>query len=119
MKKRAILVLCCIAVSARAQPVIDPPITYQQQIKPLLDRACSGCHSGWFPKGGLRLDSLENIYKGGANGAVLFAGEPDKGTLINLIRVVPGRFSPMPPGPAAVDPESFELLRLWIEQGAS
>lgn len=107
------VILCCTAALAQAQPV-----SYQQQIRPLLERYCTECHSGWFPKGGLRLDSLQHIHEGGANGAVLFAGEPDKGTLINLVRQVPGRFSSMPPGPAAVDPESFALLRRWIEQGA-
>ena len=40
-----------------------------------------------------------------------FAGEPDKGKLINLIRIVPGRFTIMPPGPAAVTAEQFALIR--------
>ncbi|MFT5722572.1 MAG: hypothetical protein ACI9W6_002902 [Motiliproteus sp.] len=128
MEKIITLLLCCVAVFVQAQLVSDQPLTlqsltpqpivYQQQIKPLLDRACSECHSGWFPRGGLRLDSREHIAEGGSNGAVLFAGEPDKGRLVNFIRTVPGRFSRMPPGPAAVDPESFALIRRWIEQGA-
>lgn len=113
MKRILCGLLCCAATISQAQSV-----SYQQQIKPLLERYCSECHSGWFPKGGLRLDSLENIHEGGANGAVLFAGEPDKGTLVNFIRVVPGRFSNMPPGPDALDPEAFQLIRRWIEQGA-
>ncbi len=99
-------------------PVQAQPVSYQQQIKPLFDRYCIACHSGWFPQGGLRLDTREHIGEGGRNGAVLFAGEPDKGTLINFMRVVPGRFSIMPPGPAAVDAESFALIQRWIEQGA-
>ena len=106
-----IALLLCLQVQAQ-------PVSYQQQIKPLFERYCNACHSGWFPQGGLRLNSLENIAEGGNNGAVLFAGEPDKGTLINFIRVVPGRFSIMPPGPTAVEAASFELIRRWIEQGA-
>lgn len=113
MKCRVFTLLCCVAAVAQAESV-----TYQQQVKPLFDRYCVECHSGWFPKGGLRLDSLENIYQGGANNAVLFAGEPEKGTLVNFIRVVPGRFSIMPPGPAALDATQFELIQQWIEQGA-
>ncbi|MEH6469802.1 MAG: c-type cytochrome domain-containing protein [Halopseudomonas sp.] len=113
MKRIVLIGLCCGALSSWAAPV-----TYQKQIKPIFAQLCSECHSGWFPEGGLRLDSLDNVREGGSNGVVLFAGEPEKGRLVNFIRVVPGRFSNMPPGPTAVSPEQFELIQQWIEQGA-
>ena len=101
-----------------AMPLQAEPVSYQKQIKPLLDRLCVECHSGWFPQAGLRLDTLDNIYEGSPKGPVIFPGEPDKGKLINMIRSVPGRFSIMPPGPKGFNAQQFELFRQWIEQGA-
>ncbi len=121
--KGCFLVLqCCVAVviagAVQAQEQ-TMPVSYSEQVQPLFDRYCVECHSGWFPQGGLRLNSLENLREGGSNGVVLFAGKADKGKLINMIRIVPGRFTIMPPGPTAVTAEQFELIRRWIEQGAN
>lgn len=93
-------------------------VTYREQIKPIFDQHCVECHEGWFPKGGLRMDSLENLQEGGKNGPAYFAGKPDKGRLINMIKQVPGRFSQMPPGAKSLSEEQFQLIRRWIEQGA-
>ena len=90
-----------------------------EQIQPIFERHCVECHQGWFPKGGLRLDSLENLREGGKNGPSIFPGEPDKGRLINMIRPVPGRFSQMPPGAKSISDTEFEQIRRWIEQGAN
>ncbi|WP_207062570.1 c-type cytochrome domain-containing protein [Motiliproteus sp. SC1-56] len=96
----------------------ESPVRYQEQVKPLLDQHCVECHSGWFPKGGLRLDSLANIREGGKNGAAILPGQPTKGWLINLVVPRGGAPSAMPPGPAQLKPEEVELLREWIRQGA-
>ncbi|WP_421865611.1 c-type cytochrome domain-containing protein [Motiliproteus sp.] len=112
--------LCCAAALTVSVGAIadDKPVTYQDQIKPIFDQHCVECHEGWFPKGGLRMDSLENLREGGKNGPSYFAGKPDKGRLINMIKQVPGRFSQMPPGEKALSEEQFQLIRRWIEQGA-
>ncbi|WP_165840051.1 c-type cytochrome domain-containing protein [Motiliproteus coralliicola] len=96
----------------------DKSVTYQDQIKPIFDQHCVECHEGWFPKGGLRMDSLENLREGGKNGPSYFAGKPDKGRLINMIKQVPGRFSQMPPGEKSLTEAQYQLIRRWIEQGA-
>ena len=121
-KQTALMLLCCVAVVVPevlwAQSSAAA-VNYQRHIQPIFDQHCIECHSGWFPQGGLRLDSLQNLREGGSNGVVLFAGEPDKGKLINLIRIVSGRFTIMPPGPTAVTQPEFDLIRSWIEQGAN
>lgn len=113
MVRLLLVAICCAAMNANAQQ-----IDYQRQIQPIFDRHCVECHSGWFPQGGLGMESMEDLYKGGTNGRALIPGQPDKGRLINMMRIVPGRFTIMPPGPAAVSVEEFELVREWIKQGA-
>lgn len=119
---------CCVAaigallishtVFATELVLASGSVSYQTQVKPLLQRLCIDCHSGWFADGGLKLDTLENIAKGGRNGAVIFPGDPEKGRFINLVRPVKGRFSNMPPGPVSVTADEFEMLQRWIAQGA-
>ncbi len=96
----------------------EQPVTYAVQIKPILDQHCVECHSGWFPDGQLRLNSLENIREGGKRGQVILPGKPDKGWLINLVTPRSGGFSNMPPGAARLSDKELALLREWIAQGA-
>ncbi|OMH38131.1 c-type cytochrome domain-containing protein [Motiliproteus sp. MSK22-1] len=93
-------------------------VSYDKQIKPILDEYCVECHSGWFPDGGLRLDTRENILEGGKQGAAVIPGKPGKGWLINLIKTEPGRYSKMPPGKEQLDTEQINMIKNWIAEGA-
>ena len=76
------------------------------------------CHSGWFPDGSLRLDSLENILEGGRQGPAVIPGKPDKGWLINLVKSEPGRYSKMPPGKEQLTMDQINMIKGWIVEGA-
>ncbi|MEH6627338.1 MAG: c-type cytochrome domain-containing protein [Motiliproteus sp.] len=106
----AFMIGCC---SAQAEEV-----RYQPTIKAIFDPHCVECHSGWFPDGGLRLNSLENIHEGGKQGAAVIPGQPEKGWLINLVRTKPGRYSNMPPGEAQLSDQQISLIQQWIADGA-
>ncbi len=93
-------------------------VRYSSHIKPILDKHCVECHSGWFPDGGLSLESLEDIREGGRQGAAVIPGKPEKGWLINLVRSAPGRYSKMPPGPKQLSDTDIQLIQRWIAGGA-
>ena len=96
----------------------EEAISFDAQIKPIFDKHCIECHEGWFPSGGLRLDSIENIRKGGKTGFAIVPGKADKGLII--MSVVPrknGRVK-MPPMGERLHDEEIELIREWIRQGA-
>lgn len=57
-------------------------VTYAKDIKPLLDASCIRCHGEKEKKGGLRLDSLEAVLKGGKDGHVVEAGQSAKSKLV-------------------------------------
>jgi hypothetical protein len=56
-------------------------VTYGTDIKPLFEASCLRCHGQERPKGGLRLDSLSGVLKGGKDGAVVVAGDSKKSLL--------------------------------------
>src|SRR2546423_12683172 len=58
---------------------------FEAKVRPLLVDHCWECHAAKKQKGGLRLDSMEAVTKGGKNGAVLVAGKPEQSRLITAI----------------------------------
>ena len=56
------------------------PLGFERDLRPVFERHCVECHSGWFPSGGLRLNRLENILAGGPSGPAVIPGRPDKAT---------------------------------------
>lgn len=78
-------------------------ITYAKDIKPLFEASCFRCHGEKEKKGGLRLDSLEAVLKGGKEGKVVEAGNALKSSLlISVSHLDPENV--MPPKPRARKP---------------
>ncbi len=70
-------------------------VTFAKDIHPLLEASCVRCHSGDRPKGGLRLDTLENVLKGGKDGKVITAGHSDQSILVKAVaRIDPEKAMP-------------------------
>src|ERR1044071_4888071 len=57
-------------------------VTYAKDIKPMLEASCIRCHGEERQKGGLRLDSLEALLKGGEDGKVVTPGKSEKSLLV-------------------------------------
>jgi len=109
-----LIVGCCLVPSALAAP----PLTFDRDVKPIMQRHCVECHAGWFPASGLRLDTREHVLAGGSQGKAVIAGQPDKGWLVNMIVPVAGNPSKMPPGPPQLSGEEIATIKQWIRDGA-
>jgi mono/diheme cytochrome c family protein len=93
-------------------------VTYSQDIRPLLEKHCVECHSGWFPDGGLRLDTIDAIFKGGNSGPVIVPGSPDKGWLMYSLTTAGQRRMQMPPNGERLSQQQVNLIKEWIKHGA-
>ena len=56
-------------------------LTYEKDIKPLFQASCVRCHGEQRQRGGLRVDSLEAVMKGGDDGKMIVAGDSKKSLL--------------------------------------
>jgi mono/diheme cytochrome c family protein len=98
--------LTMLAASALAGPdltKLPPPasrsgVTYATDIRPLFEASCLRCHGPEKPKGGLRLDSLENVLKGSKEGKVIVPGTSEKSLLVIAVSRLDDK-SAMPPKP--------------------
>ena len=99
----------------------DKPLSYQADIKPILDNNCASCHttSGeGYAKSGLLLDSYEGMMKGTKFGPIVTPGSSVSST---LYRLVSGKADPSLRMPHDKDPlskENVDLIGKWIDQGA-
>ncbi|MFN3652429.1 MAG: c-type cytochrome domain-containing protein [Armatimonadota bacterium] len=90
-------------------------VSFELDVLPVLQKQCQSCH-GAQPKGGLKLDSFQNLMKGGAKGAIVVPGDPAKSKLIQVIQATTGLR--MPPTGDRVARADVEKLKKWVEQGA-
>jgi len=92
---------------------------YPQLVEPLLKNRCYSCHGAEKQKGKLRLDSKENMTKGGEEGTVLVEGKADESELMKRLLLPLDNEDHMPPKEKPqLGQEEIALLKWWIDQGA-
>src|SRR5271156_274387 len=89
--------LTAVCAVADDKPAVDPKlfpppstkqgVTYAADIQPIFAKSCYPCHSAKNPKpkGKLRLDTLEDVLKGGEDGPALVKGDSAKSTMVAQI----------------------------------
>ena len=95
----------------------DAADEFERHVRPLLARSCYGCHSeqSGKSKGGLRLDSVDALRKGGRSGPLFVAGNPAKSLLLDVLsHEGEVRMPPKEQLPAA----EVAKVRDWILRGA-
>jgi mono/diheme cytochrome c family protein len=93
---------------------------YAKHINPILDSNCVACHGEGKVKGGLRLDSYALLMRGGQDGPVIVAGQPEKSVLLTRVTLPPDQKHFMPAeGKPPLKAEEIAWIQAWIQQGAS
>lgn len=108
------LLLGCLA-AASLLPAADERERFEMEVRPLLAQNCWTCHRQ-SAMGGLRLDGIDSILKGGKSGPAIVAGKPDESLLIQAVNHKHERLR-MPPQGQLTDPQ-IAVLTGWIERGA-
>ena len=122
---KLLLVSFLFAASIPAQAAVN----FRTQVLPILSKQCIDCHRAPYkdtagkianPKGGLRLDGVGSIMKGGTDGAAVVAGDPDKSSIYQRILLPPDHEDVMPPKGKGklLNFDESELIKQWIIEGA-
>jgi WD40 repeat protein len=91
------------------------PVSYFNDIRPIILRNCAGCHQPANKMGGLLLTTYDDFMAGGAHGKVVVPGQPGQSPLIGRLK---GDIKPqMPFGAAPLAAEQIDLFRRWIAEG--
>lgn len=91
---------------------------YVDTVRPILKRACLGCHShaSGEANGGLMLDSYAAIRTGGESGSAAVPHDVDESWLLAAVRYN-GEFYDMPPD-GRLPQSDIDAIKRWIETGA-
>jgi WD40 repeat protein len=94
------------------------PVSFSKDIAPILAKKCLTCHGPEKSKGGLRLDTFEQLLKGGdSKSPAIKPGKPEESELYRLITTkdeddrMPQKDDPLPANQIA-------LIERWIKEGA-
>lgn len=87
---------------------------FETKVRPLLAQECYACHTK-AKVAGLRLDSREDMLKGGVSGPAIVAGNPDASLLVKALRHQ-GDLQ-MPKG-RKLKSEQIEAVVQWVRLGA-
>jgi hypothetical protein len=114
----SMLVLLVARASGAAPPDDDAArkVNYKDDVAPIFNARCNGCHNNDKKKGGLVLDGYASMMQGGGSGAVVEPGDPDNSRLYLL--VAHQEEPAMPPNSPKIPDAELDTIRRWIEAGA-
>jgi len=103
---------------AGSAPAMEQPV-FTGLIEPILQKHCTECHGASKQKAQLRLDTFEDLLKGGQNGPVMKAGSPQESPLVQTMVSALDADGHMPPDeePQPND-EEIKLVQWWVNIGA-
>jgi len=114
----ALLLLFGTPTSAQAQPP-KGPISFINDVAPILKENCFACHDSKKRKGKLDMTTFERLRGGGAKGTdPIEPGQPGKSILIDMLTTT--GITRMPPKEAgeALPKEKIAIINQWIREGA-
>ena len=104
------------------QPALSGPaastVSFNEQIRPLLNARCVKCHGGVKEAGGMNLLFRESALKGGKSGLpAIVPGKPEESELVKRV-TTSDEDDRMPKKGEPLKPEQIALLKQWIGEGA-
>lgn len=115
----AVIATAAFAENEKKLPPLDKAaadkVSFRRDVWPIVKRHCWGCHSGGDPKGGLSMDSVDDMLKGGDSGPLFAAGKPDDSLLVEAIA---GDEPEMPQKQPPLSVAKIHVFRQWILAGA-
>jgi len=92
---------------------------FEAKVRPIFSDHCYKCHSSADnkTKGGLTLDTREGLLKGGQDGVIVVAGNPDQSVIIKAVRYTDPDLQMPPKGEKLSDQQIADLTE-WVKMGA-
>ena len=113
----AALYLFVATPSASAAP--KGPVSFINEVAPILKKNCFGCHGVKNPKGKFDMTKYETFRKGGTKDDPIVPGKPDDSYILTVLTATDkSRMPPMETG----DPlkkEEIAVIERWIKEGAA
>jgi Protein of unknown function (DUF1553)/Protein of unknown function (DUF1549)/Planctomycete cytochrome C len=115
----AVVVIGVVAGAWFAHSRSRNPVSFSNDIQPILNQNCVQCHGGVRQKNGVSFVFREDAFGKGKSGRrTIVPGHPDESELIARLTSSDPE-ARMPYHAPALPPEQIRLLRQWIKEGAN
>jgi len=115
------LALTAILVTGTWAPAAADPISFKEDVFPILELRCLECHQpggDGYEKSGLEMRTYESLMKGNNHGPMIVPGNMSES---NLLAMIDRRTSPelwMPHGKKQLSKCERQAIKFWVAQGA-
>jgi uncharacterized membrane protein/mono/diheme cytochrome c family protein len=120
-KKRAPTASEGVLSPIKASPSGKVSVTFfASRVAPIFDDKCVQCHGPHKKKAKLRLDTFENVMRGGKDGAIVKPGDPHGSEIVRRIALPRDNKDAMPAeGKPGLTEAEIKVIEVWIASGAS
>ena len=118
MRTVVLLIVVTFATTPAFRALSELPVSFNKEIRPLLNVHCVKCHGGVKEAGKLHLLFREEALKGGKSGIpAIVPGKPEESELIARLTTT-NEDDRMPKKAEPLGPDQIALLKRWIAEGA-
>ncbi|HIM23843.1 MAG TPA: hypothetical protein EYM30_06545, partial [Verrucomicrobia bacterium] len=111
--------LLAAAVSINAEEAKPKKVSFYNEIRPILQGQCHGCHQPAKAKGEYVMTTFVQLLKGGeSEEKAIVPSKPDESHLITLITPIDGE-AEMPQKGDPLPAEQIALITRWVAEGAA
>ena len=103
---------------AMAQAPVGKPISFVNDVAPILKENCFACHDAKKKSGKYDMTTFEKLFAGGVNGEAIVAGKSDESDFYSLIVTTEERRMPPRDKGEAVPAAKAKVIAQWIKEGA-
>jgi Planctomycete cytochrome C/WD domain, G-beta repeat len=114
----ALLFLCLPPRAIAQQPAPKGPVSFINDVAPILKENCFACHDSKKRKGDLNMTTFESFRKGGKRDNPVADGKPEDSLIIDVLTAKDN--SRMPPRDTGdpLPPAKIAVISQWIKEGA-
>jgi WD40 repeat protein len=94
------------------------PVSFINDVAPILQKNCFACHDAKKKKGKLEMTSFENFRKGGSKDDPISAGKSKESLIIDLLTSKGADRMPPKDAGDALKAEQIAIIAKWIDEGA-
>jgi hypothetical protein len=103
--------------SSTTDTAVTQPVSFRSDVTPIFNRyGCTSCHGG---SGGLIVQSVAQLLRGGDHGPAIVAGNAEASILAKKLSSAPPFGDRMPQGGPYLPDSTQSVIRAWINQGAN
>jgi hypothetical protein len=106
------------AQPAAKAPGADKPVSFINDVAPILKESCFGCHGAKNPKGKLDMTRFESLRRGGTKEDPIVEGKPEDSYILDVLTATGKKRMPPLESGDALPKAKIDIISQWIKEGA-